>query len=392
MRRPIVGPILFVAVCLAGCDRGAPRPAPEPPPREVEIVQVLPRDLRVDFSFVGRTESSQRVEIRARVAAYLDEISFEEGGFVEEGELLFRLDPAPFESRLRGAQAALAQQQARLDNARALLARIEPLAAAEAVAAKELDDARGRVNEAAAAVEGASAGVFDAELNLEYTEIRSPVGGLTGAATQREGAYISLATPALTYVARIDPMWVEFSVTETQVLRAARQGTDGSVAYPPRGEFLVSVELSDGRVHPETGRISFTDATVSAQTGAVQVRAEIPNSARTLRPGQFVRVTLRGAYRPGAITVPRRAVAEGPPGPYVWVVGREGRAEQRPVFLGPWAGESWVIESGLSDGDRVVVNGRMGLRVGTALAVVRILPLDGDANDALGVGTRGPTP
>lgn len=337
-------------------------------------MQVTTADLPVEFEFVGRTGSSQRVEIRARVSGYLDEIGYREGEFAEEGSVLFRIDPAPFESRLRAAEAELAQQQARLENARALLARIKPLAEAEAVAAKELDDARGRVLEAAAAVEGASARVFDAQLNLGYTTITAPVRGLTGEATQREGAYISAATGALTYVARIDPMWVEFSVTETQLLRATRARSDGTVAYPETGEFEVTVVLADGRPHPYTGRISFTDASVSTRTGAVLVRADIPNPDETLRPGQYVRVLIGGAFRPGAMVVPQRAVMQGPRGAFVWVVDRESKAEQRPVILGPWTGDLWIIESGLRADDRVVVNGSMGLRPGTPLTIGRILP------------------
>jgi len=358
---------------VGGCDRSPAPPAAAPPPREVEVWQVSPADLPVVFEFVGRTESSQRVEIRARVSGYLEAISYGEGEFVEAGSELFRLDRAPFESRLRAARAELAQQTARLENARSLLARIEPLAAAEAVSAKELDDARDRVRETTAAVEAASARVFDAELNLGYTTITAPVGGLTGEASQREGAYISATAPALTYVARIDPMWVEFSVTETQLLRGRRGEEGGAVAYPKSGEFEVAVELSDGTRHPHVGRISFTDATVSARTGAVLVRAEIPNPEGRLRPGQYVRVHVGGASRPEAVTVPQRAVMQGPSGGYVWVVDGDSKAEQRPVELGPWHGDAWIIERGLRAGDRVVVNGTVGLRPGAALTIGRIV-------------------
>lgn len=356
-----------------GCDRAPPPVAGPPPSREVEIVQVSPKDLPVEFEFVGRTASSQRVEIRARVSGYLDSIEYAEGEFVEEGQVLFRIDPAPFESRLRAASAELSQQQARLENAQALLDRIEPLVAADAVAEKELDDARGRKLEAAAAVEAASAGVFDAELNLGYATITAPVSGLTGEATQREGAYISFGTAPLTYVARVDPIWVEFSITETQILRGVRRQSSGVVRYPENEEFDVAIELSDGTEHAETGRISFSDASVSTETGAVLVRAEIPNPEQTLRPGQYVRVFVRGAFRPDAITVPKRAVREGPKGAFVWVVNAEGAAEQRPITLGPWNGDDWVVETGLRADDRVVVNGSVALRPGTPLSITRIL-------------------
>jgi len=369
-------------VVLAGCGRTAPAAPAPPPPREVEIVQIRPADLPAEFTFVGRAESSQRVEIRARVSGFLDEIRYEEGAFVDEGAELFQMDRAPFESRLRAAQAELAQHQARLESAEQLLARLEPLAADGAIAEKELDDATSRVREARAAVESAGARVYDAELNLGYTTIASPVRGLTGAAAQRQGAYISAATPPLTYVARVDPMWVEFSVTETQILRALRAETAGDIRYPERSEFEVAVQLADGSMHPETGRISFADATVSDRTGAVLVRAEVPNPTRALRPGQYVTVVLRGALRPSAVTVPQRAVRESSRGPFVWVVDSSGAAEQRPVELGQWTGRDWIITAGLREGDRVVVAGTMGLQPGAALAITRILTASDLATDA----------
>ena len=359
---------------LSSCRREAPPSVDAAPPaREVEIVQVAAADVPVEFEFVGRTESSQRVEIRARVTGYLDTIRYAEGEFVDEGDVLFEIDPSPFESRLRAAKAELEQQNARLENARALLGRVEPLAEAEAVAAKELEDARGRVREAAAAVEAASSRVFDAELNLGYTKITAPVRGLTGEATQREGAYISATTPPLTYVARIDPIWVEFSVTETQLLRATRATESGTVVYPEQGAFDVIVQLADGTRHPHPGRITFADASVSTSTGTVLVRAEVPNPEQSLRPGQYVRLFLHGAYRPEAVSVPQRAVRDGPKGAFVWVVGAQSKAEQRPVTLGPWREDQWVVESGLSAGERVVVNGTVALRPGVPLTVVRIL-------------------
>ncbi len=365
-----------IALFLSGCKDDVVVEQPPPPPAEVEIVQPVSADIPLEYTFVGRTESSQRVEIRSRVSGFLEEIAYEEGGFVEEGELLYRIDRAPFESRLRAAHAQLAQQQARLDNAEALLARIEPLAEADAVSAKELDDARGRVNEAAAAVEAAKASVFDAELNLGYTEILAPVSGLAGSSQEREGAYISGTVGALTYVAKIDPVWVEFSISETLILRGAREQRAQRVRFPEDDNFEIALILPDDTEHPETGRISFADASVSTATGTVLFRAEIPNSGQTLRPGQYVRVVARGAVRPGAIVVPQRAVRQGPKGPYVWLVGRDGNAEQRPVALGDWYGDGWIIESGVTDGDRVIVNGAAMLAPGRPVAVGRVLDFE----------------
>jgi membrane fusion protein (multidrug efflux system) len=381
--RAVAVSLALASPLVPACHRPAPPAAAAPAARDVEVVQIAPRDLPVDFEFVGRTASSQRVEIRARVAGFLEEIAYAEGEPVAPGDLLFRLDPKPFEARLQAARAELAQQQARLDNAQALLARVRPLAAENAVAQKELDDAEGRVSEASAAVEAAGARVFSAELDLSYTRITAPAEGLGGEATQREGAYISSTTPPLTTVSRIDPIWVEFSVSETQALRALRAESAGTVQPPADANFQVGIVLADGTEHPYAGRVTFADATINPQTGTFRIRAELPNPDRTLRPGQFVRVILRGAIRPAAILVPQRAVQEGRRGAFVWVVDRDGRAEQRPVEPGPWHGEGWVIENGLEDGDRVVTTGTVGLRPGTPLSIVKI------ARDAAAATTAG---
>jgi len=367
-KRGVVILSTVIASSLFGCERPDPPTPPEPGPRPVDVITVTLRDLPVQFEFIGRTESSQRVEIRPRIDGYLEEIVYAEGEFVEEGDVMFRIDDAPFESRLRAARAELAQQEARLTNAEALLERITPLAEADAVADKEVDDATGRVREAAAAVEAAGAGVYDAELNLGYTTITAPVRGLTGSSVEREGAYITGLHGPLTYVARIDPMWVEFSVSEAQVLKSLRSQQDGTVIVPENQAFDIAIELADGTRHPYTGRLSFADASISTETGTVLVRADMPNPDETLRPGQYVRVYVRGAYRPGAVGVPRRAVFEGPRGSYVWVVTDDGTAEQRPVSLGPWIEDIWVIESGLVERDRIIVSGTVGLAPGTPLA------------------------
>ncbi len=294
---------------------------------------------------------------------------------MHKGDVLFKMDPDPLEASLRAAKAQLAQQQARLDNAEALFARIEPLVAEEAVSKKDYDDAKGRVLEAKAAVEGASAEVFQAELQLGYATIKSPVDGQTSSATQREGAYIDQTTPPLTYVVKIDPIWVEFSVAETEVLKGRSSEKNRELAFPEDRQFVVSLELADGTQYPHVGQISFADASVNEQTGTFLLRAELPNPELTLRPGQFVHIKLSGAYRPDAIVVPQRAVRQGPKGAYVWLVDADGKAEQRPVVLGPWVDDHWLIKQGLKEADRLIVDGTVGLVPGTPVSIVSISPL-----------------
>jgi membrane fusion protein, multidrug efflux system len=359
-----------------------PATATAGPGRQVVTVPVAGADLPVEFEYAARTASSQRVEIRPRVTGYLEEIAYREGGFVQEGEVLFRMDPKPFEARLRGARGELSQQQARLDNARALLGRVIPLAEARAVAQKELDDARARVAESAAAVEAASARVYEAELELDYATIRAPVTGIAGAARFRQGALVTGSLEPLTEVARVDPIWVEFSVAENQLLAARHNAEDQRVRYPEHGAFDVSLTLADGTGHPWTGRLSFADAAVSDRTGSLLMRAEIPNPEASLRPGQFVSISLGGAYRPDAIAVPQAAVQQGPKGPYVWIVDSESRAQRRPVITGPWVGASWLIRQGLTAGESVIVEGLVGLAAGTPVVSLPAAMATADMTDA----------
>ncbi|NKI34269.1 efflux RND transporter periplasmic adaptor subunit [Wenzhouxiangella sp. XN79A] len=362
-RRTLFG-ALAAAFLLSGCSEPSDSPT-APGARPVGVIEVAAADRPVTFDYAGRTASSQRVEIRPRITGYLDSIEYTEGGFVDRGDVLFRIDPKPFESRLRGARAELSQQQARLDNAEALLARVEPLVEARAVAQKEADDARALVAQSAAAVEAASARVFEAELELGYATITAPVTGIAGAARFRQGALVGGTAEPLTEVARIDPVWVEFSIAEGALL-AARHGTETHrIELPTDGAFDVRLTLADGTPHPDTGRISFADAQISERTGTLLLRAEVPNPDARLRPGQFVTVHLDGALRPDAIAVPQAAVQQGPRGPFVWVVDGGSKAERRPVRVGPWDGRAWIVHEGLFDGDRVIVEGVVGLSPGT---------------------------
>lgn len=353
-----------LALLLTGCADD-PGSSPSAGARPVEIIEVSAADRPVTFDYAGRTASSQRIEIRPRVTGYLDAIDYQEGSFVAEGDVLFRIDPKPFEARLRGARAELSQQQARLDNAEALLARVEPLVEARAVAQKEADDARAMVAQSAAAVEAASARAFEAELELGYATITAPVTGIAGAARFRQGALVGGTAEPLTEVARVDPIWVEFSIAEGALLAARRNTEDRRIDLPPNQAFDVRLTLADGSAHPDTGRISFADAQISERTGTLLLRAEVPNPDAVLRPGQFVTVHLDGAVRPDAIAVPQAAVQQGPKGPFAWVLGDGSTAERRPIRVGAWDGQAWIVHQGLFEGDRVIVSGVVGLAPGS---------------------------
>ena len=354
------------ALCLAaGCTKDAPAPQKAAP--QVTVLAVAPQTIPYVMSFVAQTESSRQVDIVARVSGYLDRIAYNEGELVQEGQLLFQLDPKPFQAQLDAAKGELLAQQARLGTAKANLARIKPLVAQDAVSRADLDKAQGDYDSATAAVFSAQAKMKEQELNLSYATILAPVTGLASRSAQRQGAYVNALSDnaKLTYVAALDPIWVNFSVSQNQTTKLKDMIEKKQLVPPPRLDFEVEILLSDGASYPERGRISFSDPSFSQETGSFLVRAQLPNTKKELRPGMFVTARLHGATRPDAVVLPQLAVQQGSNGHLVYVVKPDGVAEIRPVVVGDYQGEKdIVIVSGLQGGDRVVVDGALRVVAG----------------------------
>jgi membrane fusion protein (multidrug efflux system) len=372
IRTPLIGrcagTVLLGTLLLGGCGKTQAPSAPPAP--EVSVLSVAVKDAPVTFEFVGVTASSQQVEVRARVDGFLDERLYTEGGIVKQGDVMFKMDAKPFQAELDAAKAALAEQQARLWTAQANLKRVKPLAKANAVSQKELDDAQGTVNAAAAAVEMAKADVETAQLNLGYTTIYAPVTGVASFARIQNGAYVNQQNSLLTYVAQLDPIWVDFSLSEDEMLSLRRQRKEGQLRFPKEDELDIELVMADGSVYPQTGRIFFRDANYNTETGTFLVRATFSNPDDMLRPGQFVRVRVKGAIRPNAILVPQKAVLQGAQGFFVWMVDKDGKAQIRNVEVGDWQGDSWFINKGLAVGDRVITDGIVRLAKGLPIKIV----------------------
>jgi membrane fusion protein (multidrug efflux system) len=366
MRAAPLLPAVALAL-VAACGKQAP-PLPKGGPVEVSVLTVAPRDVPAVFEYVAQTQSSRQVNIQARVNGFLDRRVYTEGSIVKEGEVLFLMDKKPFQAQVDAAKAQLSKTQAALEVAKSNLARVKPLAQAEALSQKDLDDATGNYESAAASVEGAKAQLETAELNLSYCTIASPVAGISGAAAQADGTYLNQTNSQLTTVAVLSPMWVNFSLSENEVQNFRDQVEKGRLARAPDNKYVVEVVLVDGQVFPFTGSITFTDPAFNAQTGTFLIRASVDNPQGLLRPNQYVRVRVKGATRPNAILVPQRAVLQGSKGHFVWVADKDNKAENRPVTVGDWAGDAWVITEGLRAGDRVVVDGGLKLGPGAALA------------------------
>jgi membrane fusion protein (multidrug efflux system) len=334
------------------------------PPAAVTVQKVEPQTFPVSFEYVGQTQGSKDVEVRARVTGIIEKRLYQEGSFVKAGQPLFIIDARPYQAQVNAANADLARAQAQKAQADRELARLKPLAERKAIGQKEADDAASNADFAAAAVKSAQAKLAELNLNLGYTKVLAPISGLSSRAQKSEGSLATQNETLLTTISQIDPIWIVFNVSENEQLRLNRAVTNGQLTLPRDNAYDVTVKLSDGSMFPKQGKINFADTRVNPTTGTYEMRAEIPNADGALKPGQFVRVILRGASRVDVLAVPQVAVLDGPQGKFVYVAGKkDGKdvAMPRPVVVGDWVAANgtneWVIDSGLKPGDPVIVNG-----------------------------------
>ena len=327
------------------------------PPAVVAVQEVKLASVPVEFEYPAQTAGSREAEVRARVPGILLKRNYEEGATVRAGQSLYQIDAAAFEAAAARAEAEVTAAEARLSAAQRNAARMKPLLAARAASQKDVDDAVSADEVAAADVKAAKARLREARLNLEYTRVEAPIHGLTSRSLKSEGSLISGPADLLTTVSQIDPIWVNFGLSESEQARIRQEAAAGKLEVPKDFRFDVAIRFENGKVYSRPGKLVFTDARVNAQTGTTDARAEVPNPAGEVRPGQFVRVVLKGAQRPGALAVPQRALVEGPQGKMVYVLSKDNKAEPRPVTVGDWSGADWVVTSGLNPGDKVIVDG-----------------------------------
>ena len=374
MRRLLV--VLLPAV-VAACSpsngsekKGGGHPGMGMPPPEVTVITAAPQSLPQTYEYVGQTAGSREAEVRARVSGILQKRNFEEGKPVTQGQSLYTVDPAPFQAALARAEADVVAAEARLQQAKRNAARMKPLYAEKAVSQKENDDAVSAEQINAADLKSARTRLTDARLNLDYTRVEAPISGIASRSLQSEGTLLSGPQTLLTTVVQVDPIWVNFGIPDNEQADMQREAAAGRLELPKGGEFEVQLRRADGSLYSKIGKLNFSDVKVSPTTGTREVRAELPNPDGQLRPGEFVRVILQGAVRPNAITVPQRAVLEGPQGKFVYVVDEKGTAQPRPVRAGEWAGkDQWIITDGVNAGDRVIVDGVMRLGPGAPVRI-----------------------
>ena len=367
----LIGVGVFILLGTGACGKKEP-PKAALPPQEVTAMTVTPKTVPATFEYVAQAESSHQVEIVARVSGFLEKILYREGQLVQEGQVMFQMDPKPFQAQVNASKGEVENRKAQLWTAKANLDRIKPLAEQDAASKSDLDNAIGTVQSAEAAVYESQAGLDKAQLDLSYTVIKSPFTGVSSKALLREGSYLSASGSAskLTYVAKLNPLWIDFNISQNQRAKLVQEVKEGLITFPKDKDLEVELELSDGTRYPHRGKVNFADPSFSKETGTFLVRAEVPNPKEDLRPGMFVKAFLKGAVRPNAMVVPQKAVQQTANGHTVYVINPKELAEIRPVIVGEWIGEDWIINKGLKAGDRVIVEGFQRLAPGAPVKVV----------------------
>ena len=375
VRRAVSAMAATAMLVLAACGDDGNTPPPAPPPAEVNVITVRPTTVSNVIELPGRVQAVRTAEVRARVDGIVERRLYREGTDVRAGTPLFQIDPRPLRARLDAAEAGLRRAQAEATNAQRNVARFEPLVSRNAISQQEFDAAQARQAQAEADVRSAQAQVDQAKLDLGYATVTAPIAGRAGRAQVTEGALVSAAQGTLlTTIEQLDPVYVNFSQSSTEILELRRNIESGRLDVPGLTETRVTLLLEDGSVYERSGRLNFLDLSVDPSTGSVSLRAEFPNPRRLLLPGEFVRARIEAGVNPLGITVPQRAVQLSSQGASVMVVGAKNSVTPRPIKVGELRGNQWVVLDGLKAGDRVITDGLQKLQPG-----MTVKPVEGSA-------------
>ncbi|NTZ89310.1 efflux RND transporter periplasmic adaptor subunit [Agrobacterium tumefaciens] len=342
----------------------------EMPPAAVGVIDLKTHPIPVISELPGRVAATRTSEVRARVSGILQERVFEQGALVKEGDVLYRIDPRLFKVRVASAQATLRRAEATRDNARVQLERQRTLRERNVASGIDYDTAAVNLAQAEADVALQQAAIEEAKINLEYTEVRAPITGIIGGALVTEGALVTAdGTSNLALIQQINPVYADFTQSAQDLLALRRAVTDGKLVSPAPGQASVELIFDGGDVYGGKGKLLFSSANVDSTTGQVTLRAEFPNPNGDLLPGMYVRVRIEQAVRQGAITIPQRSVLRTQDGKaQVYVVEADDTAKLRDVQLGQALGQEWVVENGLKEGEKVVVDGVQKVQPDTTVA------------------------
>ncbi len=361
--------IIMLSGCLlfsfAGCGRKAQQ---IPPPPAVQVATVVQQDTPLYSEFVATLDGFVNAQIQPRVSGYIIKQDYVEGSAVAKGQVLFEIDPRPFQHLLGEAKARLAEAEAQLAKASLDVERDTPLAEARAIAQSQLDTEIQAKLGAQATVQAAKADLAEAQLNLEFTRVTSLIDGVAGIAQVQIGNLVGPSS-ILTSVSQVDPIKAYITVDEQTYTDFHRRFPTEQMAAEARRKIPLQLILSDGHVYGHTGTIAFADRQVNPATGAIRIAAAFPNPNNLLRPGEFGRIRLSAKTQPAALLIPQRAVIELQGSHQVAVVGPDNKVSIRPVAVGDRVGNLWIVTEGLKPGERVVVEGLLKVRDGSPVQV-----------------------
>ncbi len=355
----------FGLLVLAACGNKVQNATEQQPTPQVEVLQVRSQDSPLTQAVVGRLSPYRSADVRARVAGVLLQRVYDEGSMVKKSQLLFRIDPAPLQAALAASAAALAQAEASYTNAKVTADRSRNLAPQGYVSKAALDNALAAERTAAAAVQAAKANMQSARINLGYANVTSPIAGRAGQQQVTEGALVgSGSATLLTTVDQIDQLYVNFTMSVIDLERMRRAQGEGNVTLAPTAKASVAIALPDGSPYPVPGVLDFSDTSVNPATGAVNLRALVPNPQLRLLPGMYVTMEVHLGQQHDVFVLPQQAVQRDTVGAFVFVVGQAGKVVRKDVTTGTMQGNDWIITQGLVTGDRVIVSGLQNVRVG----------------------------
>jgi membrane fusion protein, multidrug efflux system len=359
--------VLLVAAC-GSAQRG---PAGPPPPAQVGVVTVRPEAVPVVHDLVGRLSATRQADVRARVAGVLQKRVYKEGSRVRQGQILFQIDPAPLKAALDAAEAALAQAQAQATNAHVTAQRNRDLISSGLVSRSDLDNAEATERSTAASVQQAKANVESAQINLGYASVRSPIDGRASQQRVTEGALVGQSEATLlTTVEQLDPIYVNFDQAAIQLEQLRRDQASGNIVLAGNNKALIELRMQDGTPYAHTGTLDFADVSVDPSTGSVALRGIVPNPDAQLLPGMYVGVHLTVGTRNGAYRVPQAGLQRDSTGPYVLTVDPDNKVQMKRVVTDTELKTDWIVTSGLSAGDRIIVSGVQNARPGAPVTVV----------------------
>jgi len=365
---------LFGGLLLVGCDRQKQSPPPPPVP-EVATVTVLPQQIVLTTELPGRTSAYRISEIRPQVNGLIQKRLFTEGSDVQAGQVLYEIDPAPFQASLDNAKAAMGKAEANLPSIRLRVERYRELLPDKAVSQQELDDAAAAEKQTQAEIEFWKAMVETARINFGYTRVTAPISGRIGRSSVTEGAIVMAYQPmALTTIQQLDPIYVDVPQSTAELLRLKRRMEDGRLMPDGTNQKNANLILEAGRAYPLEGTLQFRDVTVDPTTGSVILRLVFPNPKGLLLPGMFVRAVVKDGLSEQAILIPQQAVSRDPKGnPIALILDAGGKVQQRLLRLDRAIGDQWLVTSGLAAGDQVIVEGLQKVRAGTS---AKAIPFD----------------